>query len=345
MDDHKDLLFCGSIGLADAEAVFRALSQTVGDRAKRYPDGETGSRSEWIGWQQPLFADHPNCELGMEIPYTLGGEEFENRPYYKMRDGFPYIELEFPALGYATEAIASYQTFKRLRDAGTIPEGVRFQVSLPTPTAVIICFIVEEQQAAFEPAYERALQKEVAAMVAAIPHEDLAIQLDVCHEILGYDGGPESVFYEDILGGTVERLARIANWVPQGAEFGIHLCYGDPGHKHIVEPTDTGSAVLFANAISKGVARAVNWIHLPVPRERNDDAYFAPLAALKLPSETQLYLGLVHMTGGLDGIRDRISVAEQHTVRFGIATECGFGRRDPATIPELLKLHAEAPVC
>jgi hypothetical protein len=26
---------------------------------------------------------------------------------------------------------------------------------------------------------------------------------------------------------------------------------------------------------------------------------------------------------------------------FGIATECGFGRRDPATIPALLRLHAE----
>jgi hypothetical protein len=26
----------------------------------------------------------------------------------------------------------------------------------------------------------------------------------------------------------------------------------------------------------------------------------------------------------------------------GIATKCGFGRRDPRTIPELLRVHAEA---
>jgi hypothetical protein len=26
---------------------------------------------------------------------------------------------------------------------------------------------------------------------------------------------------------------------------------------------------------------------------------------------------------------------------FGVATECGLGRRDPATIPDLLRLHAE----
>ncbi len=216
-------------------------------------------------WQQPVFAEHPQCELGLEVPFTLGGLEFEKRPDYKLRDDVDPAGLEFPSIGYAKAAIASYETFKRLREAGTIPAGVRFRVSLWTPTAVIVCFIVEEQRAAFETAYERAMQKEVAAMVEAIPHEDLAIQLDIRHEILAYDGGPEPIFYDDILGGTAERVACMAAWVPEAVEFGIQLCYGDPGHKHIVEPADTGSAVLFANAITEGVARVVNWIHLPVP--------------------------------------------------------------------------------
>ena len=342
MSAHRNVLLCGSIGLEDSETVFRALSESVGAGAKRYPDGETGARHYWILWQQPVFADHPRCELGMEIPFVLGGHTFEKRPYYRLRDGVDPSSLEFPSIGYAREAIASYETFKRLRDAGTVPAGVRFQVSLPTPTAVLVCFIVEQQRAAFEPAYEQAMQKEVQAMLDAIPHEDLAIQLDVCHEILAYDGGPEPLFYDDILGGAVERVERMASWVPDAVEFGIHLCYGDPGHKHIVEPADTGSAVLFSNAITEGVSRVVDWIHLPVPRERNDDAYFAPLSGLKLRTETELYLGLVHMTGGLEGIQNRISTAERHTGEFGIATECGFGRRDPATIPALLKLHADA---
>jgi hypothetical protein len=342
MGIQRGVLFCGSIGLKDAESVFRALSGSVGERAKRYPDGETGNRAEWIGWQEPLFAAHPQCEIGLEIPFTLGGEEFEKRAYFKLRDGMDAGKLEFPELGYASEAVASYQTFKRLRDAGTIPSGVRFQVSLPTPTAVIVCFIVEPQQAAFEAPYEKAMQKEIAAMLTAIPHEDLSIQLDVCHELLAYDGGPEPLHYEDILGGTVDRIARIATWVPDAVEFGIHLCYGDPGHQHIKEPADTGTAVLFSNALSNGVARRIDWIQLPVPRERDDDDYFAPLADLKLAGGTELYLGLVHMTGGLEGIKSRIAAAERHAGQFGIATECGFGRRDAATIPALLQLHAEA---
>ena len=37
-----------------------------------------------------------------------------------------------------------------------------------------------------------------------------------------------------------------------------------------------------------------------------------------------------------------IFVDEIYFDRFGIATECGFGRRPAETIPELLRIHAEA---
>jgi hypothetical protein len=34
---------------------------------------------------------------------------------------------------------------------------------------------------------------------------------------------------------------------------------------------------------------------MPVPRDRTDDAYFAPLARLRLKGETELSFGLVHV--------------------------------------------------
>jgi hypothetical protein len=49
-----------------------------------------------------------------------------------------------------------------------------------------------------------------------------------------------------------------------------------------------------ANAASAGVARPIQFFHMPVPKARTDDAYFAPLANLRLHPETQLYLGLIH---------------------------------------------------
>jgi len=78
-----------------------------------------------------------------------------------------------------------------------------------------------------------------------------------------------------------------------------------------------------------------------VPRDRDDDTYFAPLARLKLKPGTELCLGLVHYTDGLAGTRRRLAAAERHVSAFSVATECGFGRRDPATIPELLRIHAQ----
>ena len=57
---------------------------------------------------------------------------------------------------------------------------------------------------------------------------------------------------------------------------------------------------------------------------------------------TQLCLGLVHHTDGVAGTRQRVAAAEKVVKDFSIATECGFGRRDPGTIPELLRIHAEA---
>ena len=35
-----------------------------------------------------------------------------------------------------------------------------------------------------------------------------------------------------------------------------------------------------------------------------------------------------------------LATARKHVTDFSIATECGFGRRDPKTIPELLRIHA-----
>ena len=42
-------------------------------------------------------------------------------------------------------------------------------------------------------------------------------------------------------------------------------------------------------------------MHMPAPRERTGEAYFAPLRDLRLQSETEFYLGLVHMPDGVDG--------------------------------------------
>jgi len=339
VSEKRNVHLVGSVGLEDVESVFRTLGATVGGLAKRFPDGECGPRSHWISWQIRVIADDPQFIVGetIEIPFGAAMRKFDK---YIIADGVDPATVEFTALGYAEAATSSYDTFRKLRDAGDIPSGTRFQVSLPTPVAVITQHFAPQAQADVEPAYERAMLREVAAIVAAIPAEDLAIQWDVCQEVLAADGAWD-VFYDDLIGDAISRIARLSAAVPDGVELGYHLCYGDPGHKHIKEPVDLNVCVTIANGITETVSRDINWIHMPVPRDRADNAYFAPLSKLKLQPGCELYLGLVHLTDGLDGAKRRLGAATSTRSEFGIATECGFGRRSAETIPDLLKLHAE----
>ncbi|MGH7883499.1 MAG: hypothetical protein ACREN8_11475, partial [Candidatus Dormibacteraceae bacterium] len=96
--------------------------------------------------------------------------------------------------------------------------------------------------------------------------------------------------------------------------------------------------------IASGLARSVvrrpiDFIHLPVPR-RADDGYFTPLKVLERQEGTALYLGLVHLSDGLEGTMLRIAAAERVGVgNFGVATECGWGRCRPEEMTKLLQLH------
>jgi hypothetical protein len=127
--------------------------------------------------------------------------------------------------------------------------------------------------------------------------------------------------------------------VPAGIELGYHLCYGSPADEHLVQPKDAGVMVEIVNRIVAGVRRPIQFFHLPVPKPRVDDAYFAPLERLRLPNGTELYLGLVHH-GDDAGNLARLEAARRHARVKGIATECGMARGDPTQFPDLLRAHA-----
>src|SRR5262252_1031695 len=98
--------------------------------------------------------------------------------------------------------------------------------------------------------------------------------------------------------------------------------------------------VEIVNAVSTGVRRPIQFLHLPVPKPRTDDAYFAPLAGLKLRAETDLYLGLVHRDD-MAGNAARLAAARRHVRVDGVATECGMARSDPERFRALLAAHAQ----
>src|SRR5258708_34949166 len=94
--------------------------------------------------------------------------------------------------------------------------------------------------------------------------------------------------------------------------------------------------------LTPAIHRPITWVHMPVPRDRHDDPYFSPLRDLRLKSGTELYLGLIHLTDGVECAKRRAAPAKRVVSDFGGATECRFGRRPPETIPELIRPHRPA---
>lgn len=330
----------GSINLDDAESVFRAAANELGPLLRRIPDGEVGERFHWIVFQADRVGQAEGIERVGDQPYIQRGIDF--RPV-RISDGVRAADIVLPSLGYADAAIASWAIFSRLQAEGVIPAETRFQVSLPTPIGFVAALVAAEDRAAFEPVYEAALAAELTRILDAIPHERLAIQWDVALEFAILEAArteaASPAWFGDEWAATSERLARQLDRVPAGVEAGVHLCYGDVGETHFVEPQDTANLVRFANLVRAATQRPITWLHLPVPIEREDDAYFAPLADLDLSDETELYLGLVHRQDGAAGAAQRIDAARRHVADFGVATECGFGRAPEGTTVPLFEAH------
>ena len=98
----------------------------------------------------------------------------------------------------------------------------------------------------------------------------------------------------------------------------------------------------FANALAETIPHRLAYVHMPVPVERNDDAFHRPLRELRLPAGTELYLGVVHAKDGVAGAQARIAAARRYAPAFGIATECGMARaRSEETVRALLQIHAD----
>ncbi|MEN0021968.1 MAG: hypothetical protein AAGC61_01715 [Microbacterium sp.] len=343
MNQPQGALLVGSVNYDDAETTIRTAAEVLGTRLRRIPDGEVGKRFHWIMFQPDVLGEAEGIErIGDEpVPFPAG---IDARPL-RIGEGVDAAGIRLPALGYADAAIESYAIFTRLRGEGVVPEGTRFQVSLPTPVAVVTSFFFGDDRAAIAPVYTAALRRELDGILAAIPHDDLAIQWDVASEMGVIEAAPAfgrvmDVWWEgDPFPGLVAQLAELIDAVPVDVDVGVHLCYGDVAEKHFFEPTDAGNLVRYANAVVAASGRELTWLHLPVPIERDDDAYFAPLADLAYGGE--LYLGLVHREDAAAGAEKRIAVAQRYVPEFGVATECGIGRAPAGTTEGILRTHAE----
>jgi hypothetical protein len=338
---HSDLLLVGSLPAESTEAAFRAGAELFGDMVFALPDGETGPRAAWVGYERERLC-RPNPDVVVvqetESPTGIPRHAYET-PIFSLRPGV--TELHWDSWPRIDDAIASYDVFRALRDEGVIPAGVRFQVGLPFPASALNAFKADfaVDYPVAERAFEELVGRELARLTAAIPPQDLAIQWDMAYEPQDIEG---VLAWTD--GDAWERFAgpatRLTPLIPEETLVGYHLCYGTFPEWPMYETQDLSVLVRMANHAVAESGRVVDWLHLAGPRylRSEDKRFFAPLADLD-PRAARVFLGIVLPLDGVSGLRRRRATASDYLDEFGVAMYCGFGRQPGRDGMETMREH------
>ena len=338
-----DLLLVGSLPADSTEEAFRAGARHFGDLVFALPDGETGPRQAWVGYEREQLA-RPNPDVVVveetASPTGIPRHAYET-PVFAVREGVDALHWDsWPRID---DAIASYELFARLREQGEIPRGLRFQVGLPFPSSALNAFKADfaRDYPIAERGFEDLVARELVRLTEAIPPADLAIQWDSAYETQDIEGvlAWTSDGAWERFAGPVGRLTRL---IPEEVLVGYHLCYGTFPEWPMYEAQDMSVLVRMANHAVAKSGRPVDWLHLAGPRylRSEDERFFAPLRDLDI-GDTRVFLGIVLPIDGIPGLRRRHATASKFLGDFGVAMYCGFGRQRGFVGEDTMREHAE----
>jgi hypothetical protein len=252
-------------------------------------------------------------------------------------------ELSFDSWPRIDDAIESYHIFRTLREEGVISSNVRFQVCLPFSVGVLgpLTPNFSHDFPIAQRAYEDLIACELKRLLVEVPAEDLAIQWDVCGEVLDLEG-VMTWMDDDAWDRFAEPVRRLTPLIPEEILVGYHLCYGTFPTWPMYEARDMELLVRMANYAMEHSGRRVDWLHLAGPRDlRSEDGrFFEPLRGLRAP-DTRVFLGIVLPLDGVDGLRRRYATASRYLNDFGVAMYCGFGRQPGQDGMDTMREHRD----
>lgn len=339
----SELLLVGSLPAESTEAAFRKGAQYFGELVFALPDGETGPRAAWVGYERErLVRPNPDVVVVEETasPTGIPRHAYET-PVFGVREGA--ARLHWDSWPRIDDAIESYAVFRRLREEGVIPAGLRFQVGLPFPASAMNAFKADyaRDYPIAAAGFEDLVARELVRLTEAVPPEELAIQWDNAYETQDIEGvlawTPDGAW--ERFAGPVTRLTRL---IPEEVLVGYHLCYGTFPEWPMYEAQDMSVMVRMANHAVAESGRRVDWLHMAGPRylRSEDERFFAPLRDLDA-GDTRVFLGIVLPIDGIPGLRRRHATASRFLEDFGVAMYCGFGRQPGRDGDETMREHAE----
>lgn len=349
----REVMLVGGVPLKPATTVFECIHRHhLAPLMQRIPDGEQA------GWAAGFwrFTDNPSFEIADSLMMTTRETTFfaDNPwPLFRLKEGISPAEVDVGPLGVAESAITSWSEFKQFKSDGKFEPETRFCVTLAGPGSSFGFVDMPHQD--LYPLVEDAFRKEIGLVLDAIPHNELAIQLDLAgevelEELRRRPDDFDMPLYRKTepnwpMDECISMIANIANSIPEEVELGFHLCA--IWHIDQSQGQDLNVHVDWCNELSRKITRPIGYIHVPTTLDYTEED-FLPLERLNLKTGTKLFIGLVHAEDGAEGAQNRVKAAAAHYRDFGIASFCGLTNQslkeyqNPHSVDEIMDMHLAA---
>ena len=220
-------------------------------------------------------------------------------------------QLPTPPERWAEAAAEDFRHYWLARLEGRVRADLRYCVTLPS-AYTLLCAAGQGEDLQRLALCEQEVAAGVKALLSVLPAEHLALQWDVPAELRVWQTRGRDL---NAPRGLPERLLQsmVTQWaeVPEQAELGLHLCHvAGTGASGLSIP-DIGQAVRLVGAIIASTERQPQFVHLPVPPERDGTAYFESLLNLALWPSMEVHLGLVHEQDSPEDVATRLSAARE----------------------------------
>ena len=225
----SELLLVGSLPAASTEEALRAGGELFGDLVFALPDGETGPRALWAGYEHERSAPERG-HRGRQRPRRRGhaAPRRGDRRCSRVRDGVERAALRRAGRASTTRSSPT-RSFRALRDEGVDPRARALPGRPPVPHRARSTLQGATSRATSPIAaagLEELVARELERLTEAIPPDDLA------HPVGRLLGGARPRGRHRVDGRTTPGSASPARsrgsrrLIPEEVLVGYHLCYG-----------------------------------------------------------------------------------------------------------------------
>lgn len=339
MPDREAHLLGSLPGPTPAAAMATALD-ILGPYLRSLPDGETGSRRNWIVSIVDGLRAHPDLELRKEGDWS----DYDRTPQLRIRKGRRLYgaALDF---GHVAAVRESFPAFQEVTAAAGRPD-LAFQEGVPGDFDLAMFTLGPAGALRSRRAFTEASLSEIRD-VAAVAGPSTLFQIEVPVELVLLAKAPAAArpALAKLLGRGVSALAA---GTAEGTRFAVHLCLGDMNNRAFGTMTDVSPLVLLANAVlaTWPAGRPLEVLHAPFAAADSpattDPAFYAPLTGLHLPAGVRFAAGFAHEAQAPTDQRQIRTVIEDLLGReVVISAACGLGRRTEPAARAVLERTAE----